>query len=265
MATTMPNVCRCCFAYEDGPPDFKEMKHEPITENSPLQISDFLVLFTGIELDGHQGAMHICPVCEVKLRDAFEFREFVIATNIKCEDEFVIKDEPDSQNDARFSEVYLSEEQMYMEPVVEVEKVNSPSRKKRKPNKAEPETVVDELEPEKSEDLPDSGLNEDAMDIESNYMCPVCDEIIKTYRLLKNHRTSEHGKGVHNRLCPVCQQQTEKGYLKHIVEMHKDYKPQTCAFCSRGFQHAFKLNNHLCTHIEGKKFKCLGCNEAYRE
>jgi hypothetical protein len=113
------------------------------------------------------------------------------------------------------------------------------------------------------EDFPDTALNEITLDIEANYICFVCDKIIKTYRSLKQHRTTEHGHGPNNRICNICSEQTDKGYMKHVVEKHRDYKPHSCRFCAKKFQYAFELSNHLFNHVDGKKFKCFGCGEMY--
>jgi hypothetical protein len=95
-------------------------------------------------------------------------------------------------------------------------------------------------------------------DMEAEFVCYVCDKILNTYRLLKDHR-AEHHQVLINRVCNLCSEQTDKGYMKHVVEKHRDYKPQSCRLCSKKFQLACQLKNHLFNHVDGKKFKCFGC------
>jgi hypothetical protein len=85
-------VCRCCLSSEVVAA-FKDMLTESISvKNSKTKIFDYFLIFSGVEKN-YLNSTRICQDCELKLRNAFEFRELIICTNIKIEEEdMTIKD-----------------------------------------------------------------------------------------------------------------------------------------------------------------------------
>jgi hypothetical protein len=146
------------------------------------------------------------------------------------------------------------------QPMVESENDDAPfdhkPTKKYKPLKSKKPKV---------EAVADSGLNES--NFEANYICYHCDIFLPTHAQYLMHRESQHMSGNGflrlDRICNICGDNV-KGYIKHIEDCHKDYKPNTCNSCPTRYQSQNELKMHLVTHLNlSATHECLGCMEKF--
>ena len=89
--------------------------------------------------------------------------------------------------------------------------------------------------------------------------CTICGARFKSYKLLKEHKTTKHEIG-EKRSCPYCSKMIFD-VRKHIREAHSVV--QECEICGKKVKN---LENHFKTvhgHDEDKMFRCATCNKGF--
>jgi Zinc-finger associated domain (zf-AD) len=140
-------------------------------------------------------------------------------------------------------------------------------RVKRKPKVAK-RSKRKEARPEKVKRFkPEPPPAEDTAVMESTFVCYYCDAVMQTHNDFQKHRTEHMIRNSYpsiNRVCNICQEDV-KHYVKHILDCHKDYRPNTCHYCTAGkFQNPCDLKNHLSFHLSCEpSHECLACKEKF--
>jgi Zinc-finger associated domain (zf-AD) len=121
---------------------------------------------------------------------------------------------------------------------------------------------------EPEEDETTAAVNAEVANMEANFMCYHCDQFIPTHAQYISHRQNHlwnRSPSRIERVCFVCGQSVY-GYLKHIEEHHKDFRPNTCKLCDKGrFQKQNALRMHLFSHTTNTEFECLACHQKFSE
>jgi hypothetical protein len=106
-------------------------------------------------------------------------------------------------------------------------------------------------------------------DMDSNFQCPHCDTVLRTYNEFLKHREANHKVGGLfqnlSRVCGLCNTEV-KQFVEHIAESHKDYRPCFCNYCDKGkFQTPVELRAHMYSHLCCEAtHECLSCHDMFR-
>jgi hypothetical protein len=145
----------------------------------------------------------------------------------------------------------------------EVEVKVKPKRRYRVKKKVKPEKVLKK----RRFDIKKVPVGVDASNLDANFICHHCDIFLHSHNDFLTHREQHmigHAYQKLHRKCNLCNVET-KFYIKHLEEFHKDYKPNTCNYCTKGrFQTPSELKSHLFSHVKCEPtHSCLACKEKF--
>jgi Zinc-finger associated domain (zf-AD)/Zinc-finger of C2H2 type len=189
----------------------------------------------------------------------------VVETKPKIEKQVEPPDGPRSDEDDDFD----NNDECFAEPDIEMEEDAEDTEKKTKRRKQkDPDTAVKVKRNRSKRQLtdyePDDRL--DVSTIEASYMCYYCDVFLNTHKDYLEHRENHKTENISNRLarqCFVCNEMVP-GYIKHLEEVHREFRPNACKICQVKFQSQNALKNHLYIHCTANAFQCLGCNKKFK-
>jgi hypothetical protein len=285
--------CICCLT-SHRPGNLRNMDQDYLNISEScikLLLIEIYRICCGVDTRVEEGPYLICRTCEDRLQSAFAFREMcrtshrqhkekfrswpdvetvMVKTEENSEDEDFIQysDGLDDAGKGTWAQVYVAESETNvgslekrkvssnvkvkaeLEDVIENPVENLTSKQKRQPVSIEP------------------GQNES--NFKATYICYYCDIFLTTHNEYLEHRellhrspNSGHGFLRLDRTCNICYENV-KGYMKHIDEHHKDYRPNVCSVCNMAYQSQNELRLHLANHLpDVAVHECLACNKKF--
>jgi hypothetical protein len=252
------NICEKCEQDLKVSFEFRERCH---TSQRILRDRSSFITAVKDEPISDDDALVLCDETTSKGSEQQQFTQVFVkhassSAKVKCEP---LKSEP-TQNEYMEVKVNPDEMQMYLHNAEQQQEYYDESKKpKRKKSK-------------KRKSAPAAPAPLDSVDVatfEASYMCYHCDEYLPTHNEYVIHRDN-HVRGNSdmveerkiNRKCYVCLKDVS-GYVKHIEDEHKDFKPHSCKMCDNTFHTQMQLKKHLSTHIEVATFECMGCSKLF--
>jgi hypothetical protein len=288
-------ICFCCLT-EVG--QMKDMLHEVFTiaeKRVKIQFIESYTICAGIDESQIDGpSAYICLNCESKLRASYEFRDLCrtsfrilkdrtnLATDLveikhemgsDGEEVLFVYNNSGKESAHTLSQVYIKENDPMTSAGPRTSKLKTEAKeedadfscrsakKSGRLNQTE-EKTVDIVAAKKRRKCDVLGMNE------AKFICYYCDKFLPTHEKYVEHCENEHpGDGLLqlNRTCNICGDDV-KGFNKHIADLHKDYKPNTCNMCPLKYQTQHELKFHLATHLDiPVTFECVDCKEKFSE
>jgi hypothetical protein len=139
--------------------------------------------------------------------------------------------------------------------------------KKEEPTSLKPTEDSLQIDDGFLEDLNRKSITSAEASLTAEYVCFHCDEPFPTFLTYIGHRESHRrtkGFTTINRTCPLCNQYVE-GYVQHLTEQHKQYRPNKCQKCKFSTLNQYQLVQHMVKHLTQKTLQCRACNEMYSE
>lgn len=96
---------------------------------------------------------------------------------------------------------------------------------------------------------------------EKNFFCHTCGKRFGTKPQLKKHIKHSHDTTVAP--CDICNKVFTLRNLKNHKEIHSDYRPHKCPFCTECFKTKGTLKRHLYSHSKTRPYNCLQCETGY--
>jgi len=104
--------------------------------------------------------------------------------------------------------------------------------------------------------------------IEKPHKCHLCSKAFRVLECLKDHVKRRHNKSTASFWCIECSLGFPKPglYERHYLEVHVGYKgdPFECIFCKKKLKNRFRLESHICNHLNERPFTCKVCPKSFQ-